>query len=256
MPPAHGGSDGYIDTAMRKLLIALLALVVLLVAGDRIAAAVAEHQISSRVAATYGLRHKPAVTIEGFPFLTQVLTGHYSRIDISVNEVGSGGATLHHLSAHFTGVRASLSQVLKAGASGATAAHASGTATVGYRDLDQQLPRGLRLHPLGKDLKVSGGVDVSGGRVPVSATVSLGVTPSGIKVTPVDARPSGQAGSAYSSRLDVVVPLSSLPLHLHLNSVQVTQGGLRIAASARDVHFAGGVTRPRAASRPTIRAKR
>jgi LmeA-like phospholipid-binding len=226
---------------MRKLLIALLALVVLLVAGDRIAAAIAENQISGRIAAAYGLRHKPAVTIEGFPFLTQVLTGHYDRIDISANEVGSGGATFRHLDAHFTGVHAPLSQVLSSGASGATAAHASGTATVGYGEVDQRLPRGLRLHAAGKRLEVSGGVRVPGGRVPVSTTVSLGVTASGIKVTPVKAGAS--AGGAYSSRLDLVVPLSGLPLHLRLSSVQVTRGGLRIGASARDVHFAGGAAR-------------
>jgi hypothetical protein len=44
--------------------------------------------------------------------------------------------------------------------------------------------------------------------------------------------------SAYSSRLRVVVPLSTLPLHLHLTSVHVTPNGLRIGASARHVKFA------------------
>jgi hypothetical protein len=234
---------------MRKLLIAMLVVVVVVfVTVDRIAAAVAENQISSKIAAAYGLRHKPAVTIEGFPFLTQVLTGHYGRIDISAAEVASGGATLHHLDAHFTGVHAPLSQVLRSGASGATAAHASGTATVGYGEVDQRLPRGLRLHPAGRNLQVSGGVRVSGSRVPVSATVSLGVTASGIKVTPVHAGPPG--GGAYSSRLDLVVPLSGLPLHLRLSSVHVTRGGLRIGASARDVHFAGGGTQSASGGQP------
>lgn len=228
---------------MRKLLIALLALVVLLVAGDRIAAAVAENQISSKIAAAYGLRHKPTVTIEGFPFITQVLTGHYGRIDISANEVDSGGAMLHHLDVHFTDVHAPLSQVIASGASGATAAHASGTATVGYGEVDQQLPRGLRLRPAGRNLQVSGGVQGPGGRVPVSAAVSLGVTPSGIKVTPVN---SGGA----AQRLHLMVPLSGLPLHLRLSSVQPTQGGLKIGASARDVHFAGPASQSASGGQP------
>jgi hypothetical protein len=38
--------------------------------------------------------------------------------------------------------------------------------------------------------------------------------------------------------LRVVVPLSTLPLHLRLTSVHVTPDGLRIGASARHVQFA------------------
>ena len=46
--------------------------------------------------------------------------------------------------------------------------------------------------------------------------------------------------SAYTAQLRIVVPLSTLPLHLHLTSVHVTPDGLRIAASARHVQFARG----------------
>jgi DUF2993 family protein len=60
-------------TAMRKLLIGVIILAVLLVAADRIAAAVAENQISDRLTSAYGLAGKPGVTIAGFPFLTQVV---------------------------------------------------------------------------------------------------------------------------------------------------------------------------------------
>src|SRR5437660_166996 len=56
-----------------------------------------------------------------------------------------------------------------------------------------------------------------------------GVTITGLPGLPV---------SAYSARLRVVVPLATLPLHLHLTSVHVTPDGLRIAASARHVQFA------------------
>jgi hypothetical protein len=64
----------------------------------------------------------------------------------------------------------------------------------------------------------------------VSARIAPGTgIPSGI----------GLPLSAYSTRLRVVVPLSLLPLHLHLTSVHVTPGGLRIGAAARNVQFAG-----------------
>lgn len=87
---------------------------------------------------------------------------------------------------------------------------------------------------------MSGKLAIGGARIPVSATVALGVSGSGIGVTPVHVSVPGVAAlpSAYSSQLRVVVPLSALPLHLRLTSVHVTPGGLRIGAAARHVQFA------------------
>jgi hypothetical protein len=50
---------------MRKLLFALLAMIVLLVAAARIAAAIAERKISDRLASAYGLPAKPGVGVAG-----------------------------------------------------------------------------------------------------------------------------------------------------------------------------------------------
>ena len=226
---------------MRKLVIALAVFAVLLVAADRIGVAVAENQISDRVATAYGLSAKPGVTIAGFPFLTQVVGGDYQEIDVSVGQVQAGGATLHNLTVRLTGVHASVSQVLGGGSSMVTADQAAGSAMVGFSAVEQRLPRGFRLVPDGKNLRVSGRLPYHGIRVPVSATVSLGVTGAGISVTLVSASAAGRISfplSAYSGRLRVVVPLSTLPLHLHLTSVRVTPGGLRIGAAARNVQFA------------------
>jgi hypothetical protein len=107
--------------------------------------------------------------------------------------------------------------------------------------VDHRLPGGFRLHPDGKNLSVSGRLAIGGARIPVSATVALGVSGSGISVTPVHVSVPGVAArpsSAYSSQLRVTVPLTTLPLHLRLTSVQVTPGGLRIGAAARHVQFA------------------
>jgi len=226
---------------MRKLLIGIVILAALLVAADRICVAIAENQISDRLTSAYGLAGKPGVTITGFPFLTQVVTGDYQQIDISASQVPVGGAVLHHLNVRLTGVHATVSQVLGNGSSMVTAERAAGSAMVGYGAVDHRLPGGFRLHPDGKNLSVSGRLAIGGARVPVSATVTLGVSGSGISVTPVHVSAPGIAAlppSAYSSRLRVVVPLSALPLHLRLVSVHVTPGGLRIGAAARHVQFA------------------
>ena len=225
---------------MRKLLIGIVILAALLVAADRISVAVAENQISDRLASAYGLAGQPGVTITGFPFLTQVVTGDYRQIDVSANQVSADGAVLHHLNVRLTGVHATVSQVLGNGSSMVTADRAAGSAMVGFGAVDQRLPSGFQLHPDGKNLSVSGKLAVGGVRIPVAATVALGVSGSGISVTPVHVSVPGVATlpSAYSSQLRVVVPLSTLPLHLHLTSVHVTPDGLRIGAAARDVQFA------------------
>jgi hypothetical protein len=225
---------------MRKLLIALIVVAALFVAVDRIAVAVAQNQISDRIAAAYGLPDKPHVTIAGFPFLTQVAQGDYGRVDVSVGKVSADGAMLRQLRAHFNDVHASLSQLMGKGSSTITAGRAAGSATVPFAVIDQRLPSGLTVRPDGKDLKVVGTLVIRGVRIPLSATLSLSATSSGIMVTPVHVSNPGLGlltGSLYSS-LGFVVPLSTLPLHLRLTSVLVTPSGLEVGAAARDVHFA------------------
>ena len=228
---------------MRKLLIGVAVLAVLLVAADRISVAVAENQISDRLTSAYGLPDKPGVSITGFPVLTQVAAGDYPQIDVSASQVPADGATLHDLQVRLSGVHATVGQVLGNGSSMVTADRAAGSAMVGFGTVDSHLPGGLRLHPDGKNLSVSGRLAYHGVHIPVSATVAVGVSGSGIKVSPVRVNVAGLPGlpvSAYSSQLRIVVPLSTLPLHLHLTSVHVTPDGLRIAASARHVQFARG----------------
>ena len=225
---------------MRKLLIGVILLAVLLVAADRISVAVAENQISDRLTSAYGLAGKPGVTITGFPFLTQVVAGDYRQIDVSASQVPADGTVLHHLNVRLTGVHATVSQVLGNGSSMVTADRAAGSAMVGFDTVDHRLPGGFRLHPDGKNLSVSGSLAIGGVRIPVSATVALGVSGSGISVTPVHVSVPGVTDlpPSATSQLHVVVPLSALPLHLRLTSVHVTPGGLRIGAAARHVQFA------------------
>src|SRR5215471_9221039 len=238
---------------MRKLLIALAILVVLFIAIDRIGVVLAEDQIASRIATAYNLPTDPGVSITGFPFLTQVVTGNYRQIDVTADQVQADGATLHDLNVHLTGVHASVSQLLGGDSSMITADRAAGTALVDFATVERRLPQetqvslggenlkvsGLRLSPDGKNLKLSGTASYLGISAPVSATAALRVSPSGITVTPEDVTVAGGLsipGSAIS-RLHFTVPLNGLPLHLHLTSVQVTPDGLQIGAAARNVQF-------------------
>ena len=225
---------------MRKLLIALVVLVVLFVAIDRIGVVLAEDQIASRIATAYNLPTDPGVSITGFPFLTQVVTGNYQQIGVTADEIQANGVTLHDLNVHLTGVHATLSQILGSGSSTVTADRAAGSALVDFATVNQRLPHGFRVTSGGQNLTVSGTVDYHGLQVPVSGTVNLSVSADGITVTPQNVTIPGGISLPVAdlSQLRFVVPLSNLPLHLHLTSVRVTPGGLRISAAARNVQFA------------------
>lgn len=239
---------------MRKLLIALVVLVVLFVAVDRITLVIAEDEIASRIATAYSMPVQPGVSITGFPFLTQVVSGNYQQIGVTADQVQADGVTLHDLNVHLTGVHASISQLLGGSSSMITADRAAGTALVDFATVDKQLPQqtqvsvggqnvavsGLRLSPDGKNLKLSGNASVLGVSAPVSATATLSVSPSGITVTPEGATVAGGLSIPASdiASMRFTVPLSGLPLHLHVTSVAVTPGGLRVGAAARNVQFA------------------
>ena len=228
---------------MRKLAVFLFALLVLLITVDRVAVTVAENKISDRVAASYGLPAKPAVTIRGFPFLTQVLTGDYREVDVTAGQVPVGRITLTQLKARLHGVHATVSQLLHGGGvSTVTADQAAGSAVIPFSELSRWLPHGVTLSRAGPDVRVSGSVHVLGLRIPLSGTAAPSVTGGGIRVTPKDfSIPSGITVpvSSVAGQFGLLIPLTNLPLHLRVGSVAVISAGLRAGASARNVQFAG-----------------
>ena len=92
--------------------ITLLVIVLVLVGGDRAAKAYAEDQMASQVQSSLALSGKPHVTIQGFPFLTQVAARTFNTVDVNASNetAGPGGqleiasltATLHGMHIHGT----------------------------------------------------------------------------------------------------------------------------------------------------------
>jgi hypothetical protein len=228
---------------MRKFLIIVIILAGLLVAADRVAATVADHEIASRVAAAYNLPSKPSVSVRGFPFLTQVAAGNYHEVDLSIGQVASGGVEVDSLDARLTGVRAPVSDLLGHSPSGITAAQVSGSGTVPLSSLQNRLPQGVRISQDGGVLRLSGTISYLGVSVPASAVASLGVSASGITVTPTSVSlGSGITvpASVISGQFRFVVPVTGLPLHLAVTSVSVTPGGVRVSVTATNVDFTNG----------------
>jgi LmeA-like phospholipid-binding len=71
----------------RPIVITLVVLLALLVGADFGAAAIAEYQVSKRAKSAFDLTDDPAVTVNGFPFLTQAIGGEYNHITVDAKGV-------------------------------------------------------------------------------------------------------------------------------------------------------------------------
>lgn len=86
---------------------------VLVVAGliglDRWSVGRVETEVSGRVRTQMGLAEDPGVTIHGFPFLTQVVTNHFERVDLQGRGLPAGTQeqplTVDRMDLELTGVR-------------------------------------------------------------------------------------------------------------------------------------------------------
>jgi hypothetical protein len=226
---------------MRKLLIAVIILAGLLLAADRIGVVVADHKIASKVQSAYDLPAKPSVSVRGFPFLTQVVSGHYSDIQVSVGQLTTSGVTVDDLVAQLTGVNAPIRDLTGNNTADITAAQVSGTATVPFSSVRSRLPTGVKLSQDGSALNLSGTVRYLGLSLPVAADAVLSPSGSGIAVTPTKitvAHGSSALSSLIAGQFRFVIPISGLPLHLMVKSVSVVSGGVRVSATATNVAFA------------------
>jgi hypothetical protein len=94
---------------MRRSVMAALivvVLLVLLVIGDRVALAITENAFASQFV-TQGFPVKPSVDIEGFPFLTQLASKDFNKVDISASNVPAGPVTINSMHATINGMHIS-----------------------------------------------------------------------------------------------------------------------------------------------------
>ena len=207
-------------------LITILVLIAMLAVLDRALAAAIAAQIGERVAIANDLQARPTVHVLGFPFLTQLASGDYHEVLVTLGSVTAGGVELSGVDARFTGVHASLRKILWPGRSDITAERASATALVPFTVLSQRLPPGLTLSQAGSQLRIIS--TVLG--VPVPGTLALSVSADGITITP--------QLSGVPALVGFVIPLRALPLRLAVTAVSVTEEGLRVSASGRNVRLA------------------
>jgi len=243
-PPAGGygpdyGSDhdpGYRPTGRlprrrrrRRPLIALtIVLVVLLViagVADQVFRVYAQNRVAQRIEQQSGLSAKPSVTIEGWPFLTQIAAHDLKAVDISAHDVTADSGKLpFSVTAKATGVH------LNSSFNGATVDHINGQATVPFSSVASLFPVAgvtLSADPADGPNAVKADAGIAGS---LTGTVKL-TSPSKITVTLNSATGIAAAFSQLSTN-SVTITIPQLPAGLVVRSVSVTSQGIVATASA------------------------
>jgi hypothetical protein len=242
------------------ILIVLLIIVgIILVVLDRFGASYAERVISDRVAEQVANQKassdKPDVTIEGVPFLTQVLAGKYQEIKIELrNFSGPAGndktLKMPLLDIRAKDVRAPL-DTLRSRQGNIVATTVTGAGTIDYAQLTDLIgQKGLTLKESGDKLVGAAPVQALGQTFNVTGAATVVVKNGVVQVRFSDVTAEGLPDTplvrniidSYVQRLAVDLKVPELPLKLKVQKVQPTSAGLVVTAGASEVPLnAGGL---------------
>jgi hypothetical protein len=216
-----------------KWLIALVVVLGLLVAADRITLSVAESQLAGKIKSSQHLAQKPAVSIAGFPFLTQVISRDFPNATVDIHGLtANGGLVISDLhSVH-----------VDSGFNSATVDTLDATAQMSYADISKALASKLTvagaqvgdvtLSDAGND-QLNAAYEVAG--VKVSATIEVTVTGvNTLEFKSVDIKTPVSAVFTPPN-FDVSYDLGALPFGMKLTQLEFTPSVVEVSATGTDV---------------------
>jgi LmeA-like phospholipid-binding len=208
-------------------LFTVIVILILLVIGDRVALAITENDMASQFQAN-GLPVKPSVTIEGFPFLTQLAAKDFNKVDISATNVPAGPVTIDslHISSYSSTASAKVDHMtatafISFGALAAAGGVGGGT--------------GITVTPDGANkVKITAGL---GGVF--SDTEEAQITQTGAQTINIKVLPSNSAvGSLLSSFGSFSFSLPpGVPASLRITGLTLNSQGLTVSAAATNATF-------------------
>lgn len=216
------------------LVLTLVVLAVLAVAADRVIHARAESEVAEQLTSYLEVDGRPDVTIDGFPFLTQVLAGEVGSVRARAAGVVAEGTELDDVAVHARGV--TLAQPF-------TAANLEVVGTLPDAEL-QRLVDGQ-----GGDLGLTVTTHDDGVRLsaellgmPLEVLAQPAVVGEVIQVQVVALSLAGKEVDAEtlapllgSSPLSFDLPLPALPQGLAVVSATTQDGGVRLTLAGEDV---------------------
>lgn len=191
---------------MRRLVISLVVLLAALLVLDRIGVWAAERDVGKRLQADAHTSTTPAVTIHGFPFLTQLVSGSFDDVDIDMHGIDAGHVRISRLTIQVHGAHVSIGDVLRQSRSRIHVDRATAQLLITYDDIARILPAQIRdrttvVRTLIRSVSITG-----------ADTVSLAT----------------QFG-------DIPLPLPGLPFGIRLTGAKATDTGVVVDGEARDL---------------------
>jgi hypothetical protein len=224
--------------------VALVLLLGLAIAADRVAVGIAEERVAEELAAQGGLQGTPEVDITGFPFLTQAVAGRYDdvRIALSADQLGQPEGTRADVALH--GVRVPLASVLSGAVQQVPIDRVDGTATLSYDLLAAQLGGDTTLRREGDGLRITKTVELLGQTIPLTAAGTVSLDGNDLIVDVENATGAGVDVPRFlvdqvADLLDLRYAVPALPFGLRLTSVTPADDGVVVGLEAIDAVIGG-----------------
>jgi hypothetical protein len=217
-------------TGSRRLLvlgITLLAVIIVLGVGDRVAKAVTENRMAQQIQ-QQGFPSKPAVSIQGFPFLTQLAGRDFHHVTIKANGVTAGPVVLD-ITATLTNMH------LNSSFSGATVDHIDGVALISFAGLASAVggDPSVSISAAGSnEVKINVDLGIASGTATARVT-KVGPNKISIKVISTDGIPSELLGSLGNLTIDI----PPLPMGMTVQDVSVSGQGVSVRVTGNHVTF-------------------
>lgn len=233
--------------ALRILLILTVVLGGLFVAADRIAVGLAESEAAEKVKVSQGLAETPEFSINGFPFLTQVLSKELDEVEMNLDGATAAADGQPIRITRMTAVLRDV--VIGNNFSTATATNATGSASISYEDLSKAADDGIAIGYGGTSdsgkpqVEVTASLDLPTGQGFEHSVVStVSVTDGETIRLRADEVPGSEIPGVEElvrAKIDMDVQINGLPHGLELETIKPTKGGVDITFSGRQVSLAG-----------------
>ncbi|GAA2647557.1 LmeA family phospholipid-binding protein [Paractinoplanes durhamensis] len=238
---------------MITLIVLLLIVAGLAAVADRVGKNYAERMISDKVAEQVANQkatsEKPDVTVEGFPFLTQVARGHYDEIKIGLANFSGPAGNDRTIKMKLLDVRAkdvaAPLDTIRSGNGNIVAGSVTGSGLIDYPQLVELVGQpGVKLAAKNGKLTGTAPVQALGQTFTVTGTAAFTVKSGNVvQVRFSDVTAEGLPDNAlvkglinsYVNKLAFDLRVPALPLKLTVQKVEPTAEGLRVTAGASDV---------------------
>jgi ABC-type lipoprotein release transport system permease subunit len=210
-------------------LVVLVVLLGLLVVADRVAVAYADNQFATQIQ-KQGFSSKPHVTIEGFPFLTQLAGRRFNDVQITANNEQAGPVTIDNITAAMRGIQ------LNSNYNSGTVSSIDGTGLITFASLAHASPVPIAKITMinSTEARLTVNLVVFTGSA-VAQVTKVGTNKINIRVVSAGGIPASALGGL--SNFTITIP--QLPMGLTLQSVSVTAQGILVHITGQNVAFGG-----------------